>query len=61
MKQVPAGVLEMAKDKWNREIEGLARRAYETDWAAVRATWGDRVVSAWGSVRSRVKEVGENK
>jgi len=61
LKKVPAGVLEMGKDKWNSEIEGLVKRAYETNWAAVRARWEDRVAAAWGGLRKQFKEADDNK
>jgi altered-inheritance-of-mitochondria protein 5 len=61
MKEVPAGVVEMAKDRWNREIEGLLRGAYETDWNAVRAKWEDRVVGLASSAKNGLNDVGKDK
>jgi len=40
---VPAGLAEMAKDKWNRALESSLRSVYETDWRRVRETAEDRV------------------
>jgi len=56
-----AGVSEMAKDKWNGEIEGLVRRAYETDWVAVGHQWETRAAAAWGNLRKQAKEAGVGK
>jgi MICOS complex subunit MIC12 len=61
MKEVPAGVVEMAKDKWNKEIESLATRAYETDWAAERAKWTDWTIGLFGSLKTVSKEASERK
>jgi altered-inheritance-of-mitochondria protein 5 len=36
-REVRGGFAEMAKDRWNAEIEGLLRRAYGTDWNKARA------------------------
>jgi MICOS complex subunit MIC12 len=56
MQVVESGVFEMAKDKWNGEIEGLLKRAYETDWNAVGAKWEKRVTGFADKIRSGVKE-----
>jgi len=61
MKEVQAGVVEMAKDKWNNEIEGLLRRTYKTDWNAVRAKWEDRALAAVEKMRSGIKDAGDGK
>jgi altered-inheritance-of-mitochondria protein 5 len=52
-----AGLMEQAKDMWNAEIEGLVRRAHNTDWAAVRAGWERKITHA---VSDTVKTVREN-
>jgi altered-inheritance-of-mitochondria protein 5 len=36
-REARAGFAEMAKDRWNAEIEGLLRRVYGTDWNRARA------------------------
>jgi MICOS complex subunit MIC12 len=36
-REVRGGFAEMAKDRWNAEIEALLRRAYATDWNRARA------------------------
>lgn len=46
-----AGLNEMLKDRWNREVEGLVRRVQDTDWEEVRIRWENRVGSAWDNVR----------
>ncbi|KAF2662337.1 hypothetical protein K491DRAFT_710276 [Lophiostoma macrostomum CBS 122681] len=50
-KEVEVGLVEMAKDRWNRELEGVVRRVYETDWRRVRERAEDRVGGLVGSVR----------
>jgi altered-inheritance-of-mitochondria protein 5 len=40
---VPVGLFEMAKDRWNRELESAVRRIYETDWRRVREDAEDRL------------------
>jgi altered-inheritance-of-mitochondria protein 5 len=52
---VQAGVLEQAKDRWNREVEGLARRLFDTDWTKV----GHDLESRVGSVVERVVDSGK--
>ena len=42
-REVPVGVAEMAKDRWNRELESLVRTAYNTDWRRVRENAEDKV------------------
>jgi altered-inheritance-of-mitochondria protein 5 len=42
----------MAKDRWNRELEGAIRRAYETDWRRVREGTEDRI----GEIVRRLRE-----
>lgn len=42
----------MAKDRWNRELEGVVRRVYETDWRRVRERAEDRV----SAVLDKLKE-----
>ncbi|KAJ4294500.1 hypothetical protein N0V90_008191 [Kalmusia sp. IMI 367209] len=48
---VPAGLAEMAKDKWNRALEGGLRGVYETDWRRVRENAEDRVGTLVEKVR----------
>jgi len=43
---------ETLKDRWNAEIEGLVRRAEETDWNAVRERWEGRLGSVWGKLQA---------
>lgn len=46
-----AGLEEQLKDRWNREVEGLVRKAQHTDWEAVRIRWEARLGNAWAKVR----------
>lgn len=54
-----AGLEELLKDRWNREVEGLVRKAQHTDWEAVRLRWEARLGSAWAKVRGteQVQEI----
>jgi MICOS complex subunit MIC12 len=36
-REVRGGFAEMAKDRWNAEVEGLLRKVYGTDWNKARA------------------------
>jgi altered-inheritance-of-mitochondria protein 5 len=49
---VPVGLFEMAKDRWNRELESAVRRVYETDWRRVRENAEDRL----GAVAQKLRE-----
>jgi len=49
---VRGGFVEMAKDRWNAEVEGLLRLTYNTDWNQVRANWVDRALKlASGTIK----------
>jgi altered-inheritance-of-mitochondria protein 5 len=48
---VPVGLVEMAKDRWNRELETAVRRVYDTDWRRVREQAEDRVAGIVGKLR----------
>lgn len=41
----------MAKDRWNGEVEGLVKRAQETDWRRIRESLEDRAAGAWRKLR----------
>lgn len=45
------GLEELLKDRWNREVEGLVRRAQHTDWEAVRVRVEGSLARAWARVR----------
>jgi MICOS complex subunit MIC12 len=51
-RQVPVGLLEMAKDRWNRELESAVKAAYETDWRRVREKAEDKI----SGVVEKIKE-----
>jgi altered-inheritance-of-mitochondria protein 5 len=42
-REVPVGLAEMAKDRWNRELENAIKKAYNTDWRKVRENTEDRL------------------
>jgi altered-inheritance-of-mitochondria protein 5 len=48
---VDGGLFEMAKDRWNRELESAVRRAYETDWRKVREQAEDSVTKVVERIR----------
>lgn len=48
---VPVGLAEMAKDKWNRSLEGVVREVYNTDWRRVRENAEDRVSAVLEKIR----------
>jgi altered-inheritance-of-mitochondria protein 5 len=50
-REVPVGLVEMAKDRWNRELETAVRRVYDTDWRRVREQAEDRVSGIVGKLR----------
>lgn len=54
-----AGLEELLKDRWNREVENLVRKAQHTDWEAVRIRWEARLGNAWDKVRGteQVQEI----
>ncbi|KAF2004965.1 hypothetical protein P154DRAFT_425473 [Amniculicola lignicola CBS 123094] len=51
-RELPVGLAEMAKDRWNREVEGVVRRVYGTDWTGVREGMEDRL----GAVVRKIRE-----
>ncbi|KAF1849950.1 uncharacterized protein K460DRAFT_372345 [Cucurbitaria berberidis CBS 394.84] len=50
-REVPVGLAEMAKDKWNRQLEGIVRGAYNTDWRRLRESAEDRVSAVVEKIR----------
>lgn len=48
---VPVGIAEMAKDRWNRELEGAVQYVYNTDWRRVRENAEDRASAILQKVR----------
>ncbi|KAF1939728.1 hypothetical protein EJ02DRAFT_496293 [Clathrospora elynae] len=51
-REVPVGLAEMAKDRWNRSLEEAVTRVYSTDWRRVREHAEDRV----GGLVQKVRE-----
>lgn len=54
VREEKAGIAETAKDRWNREVEGLVHRVQEFDWAGAREGLEERVAR----VVARVREEG---
>ncbi|KAF2256637.1 hypothetical protein BU26DRAFT_545920 [Trematosphaeria pertusa] len=52
-REVPAGLMEMAKDRWNRSLEEGVRKVYETDWRRVREDAEDRVSAVLQKLREQ--------
>ena len=50
-----AGLAEVLKDRWNREIEKLVHNVQTTDWSAKREEYEARIASAWSNVRQTEK------
>ncbi|KAL1612412.1 hypothetical protein SLS60_000638 [Paraconiothyrium brasiliense] len=50
---VPAGLSEMAKDRWNSALETGLKGVYETDWRRVRESAEDRVSAVVQKIREQ--------
>ena len=50
-----AGLAEVLKDRWNREIEKLVHNVQTTDWNAKREEYEERIASAWSNLRQTEK------
>lgn len=46
-REVPAGLWETAKDRWNAELERSVRKLQNTDWDAVRDGMEENVSRVW--------------
>jgi MICOS complex subunit MIC12 len=60
-REARASIAETAKDRWNAEVESLARRTYEVDWNGVRSRAEDVVSSLWSKAFARAREEGEKR
>jgi altered-inheritance-of-mitochondria protein 5 len=52
---VPVGLVEMAKDRWNRSLEESIRTVYNTDWRKVREDAEDRASAIADKIRQQSK------
>jgi altered-inheritance-of-mitochondria protein 5 len=52
---VPVGLVEMAKDRWNRSLEESIRKVYTTDWRRVREDAEDRAGALAERIRQQTK------
>lgn len=52
---VPVGLVEMAKDGWNRELENAVKWVYNKDWRRVREEAEDRASSILGKLKEQTK------
>lgn len=50
-----AGLAEVLKDRWNREIEKLVHNVQTTDWSAKREEYEERIARAWSNLRQTDK------
>ncbi|KAJ4365258.1 hypothetical protein N0V83_008877 [Neocucurbitaria cava] len=50
-REVPVGLAEMAKDRWNRQLESAVRGLYNTDWRRLRESAEDRVSAVVEKIR----------
>jgi hypothetical protein len=46
-KKKEKSVGEMVKERWNDEVEGIARSVQETDWDEMRERWEERGRAVW--------------
>lgn len=58
-REVDAGLLETAKDKWNAELEGNLRRVQEMDWRGVGERVEEGVSRVWRRAFAKTREVVE--
>ena len=54
-----AGILEMAKDRWNRELVDNVRKVNAVDWKSVREDVEDMAIGVWRALRKGASEVRE--
>ncbi|KAF2198102.1 hypothetical protein GQ43DRAFT_443663 [Delitschia confertaspora ATCC 74209] len=54
-REVPVGLTEMAKDKWNREVENVVQKVYNTDWRKVREEMEDGA----SNILAKLRESGK--
>jgi altered-inheritance-of-mitochondria protein 5 len=52
---VPVGLVEMAKDRWNRSLEEGIQKIYNTDWRKVREGAEDRATALAEKIRQQSK------
>jgi MICOS complex subunit MIC12 len=55
-REVRGGFVEMAKDRWNAEIEGLLRRTYNKDWNKARADVEDGLYGITSRLRKGIDD-----
>jgi altered-inheritance-of-mitochondria protein 5 len=55
LRVVPVGLVEMAKDRWNRSLEETVRTVYTTDWRKVREDAEDRASALAERIRQQSK------
>lgn len=58
-REVDAGLLATAKDKWNAELEGNLRRLQEMDWRAVGERVEESIERVWRRAFKKSKEVAD--
>ncbi|KAK3671919.1 hypothetical protein LTR78_008285 [Recurvomyces mirabilis] len=55
-REVPAGLWETAKDKWNSELERGVKRIWSTDWDGARDQVEEGVSSVWRRTFAAARE-----
>nr|POF16551.1 hypothetical protein CFP56_24069 [Quercus suber] len=55
-REIPAGLWETAKDRWNAELESGVRKVQSTDWDAVRERMEESVSSMWRGAFAKGQE-----
>lgn len=56
LREVRGGFVEMAKDRWNAEIEGLLRRTYDKDWSKARVGVEETIYGAASRLRKSIND-----
>lgn len=52
---VPVGLVEMAKDGWNRELESAVKWVYNKDWRRAREEAEDRASAIFEKIKQQSK------
>ncbi|SMY29631.1 unnamed protein product [Zymoseptoria tritici ST99CH_1A5] len=58
-REVRAGLMETAKDKWNKELEENVKRLQKQDWAGIRDQMEEGVANVWRRAFQKGTEVVE--
>src|SRR4051812_20354984 len=59
-REMRVGAVEMAKDKWNEEVEEAVRWVQSVQWDVVRDRIESDVAQAWGKLMEKGREGGKS-